>query len=234
MIGHARNSSASAPPGSATTSCWRLSLEADRARGTPWTSPTICSTTSEALHGLTRVAIDDLHRVAGIGRARAAQVLAAVELGRRTLTRGGVERPKLRSPRPTGGVSSAALRSRRGGAVRDRDAGHEAPLDSGPDHRHRHARHHGRSSAGSVSRGNGSGRRGHRALSQSPVRRSGAERRRPDSDQPDAQRRRWSWGSTSWITSSWPTSATARCSRSARSPSELTACRDAADKIDRL
>ena len=49
-------------------------------------------------HGLTRVAIDDLHRVAGIGRARAAQVLAAVELGRRTLTRGGVERPKLRSP----------------------------------------------------------------------------------------------------------------------------------------
>ena len=29
-------------------------------------------------HGLTRVAIDDLHRVAGIGRARAAQVLAAV------------------------------------------------------------------------------------------------------------------------------------------------------------
>src|SRR6188508_305265 len=50
------------------------------------------------MHGLTRVAIGDLQRVAGIGRARAAQVLAAVELGRRTLTRGGVERPKLRSP----------------------------------------------------------------------------------------------------------------------------------------
>ena len=50
------------------------------------------------MHGLTRVAIGDLHRVAGIGRARAAQVLAAVELGRRTLTRGGTERPRLRSP----------------------------------------------------------------------------------------------------------------------------------------
>jgi DNA repair protein RadC len=36
--------------------------------------------------------------VAGVGRARAAQVLAAIELGRRTLARGGVERPSLRSP----------------------------------------------------------------------------------------------------------------------------------------
>ena len=50
------------------------------------------------MHGLTRVAVGDLRRVAGIGRARAAQVLAAVELGRRTLTRGGAERPNLRSP----------------------------------------------------------------------------------------------------------------------------------------
>jgi DNA repair protein RadC len=49
-------------------------------------------------HGLTRVAIGDLQRVAGIGHARAAQVLAAVELGRRTMTRGGTERPRLRSP----------------------------------------------------------------------------------------------------------------------------------------
>lgn len=50
------------------------------------------------MHGLTRVAVGDLHRVTGIGRARAAQVLAAVELGRRTLTRGGGGRPKLKSP----------------------------------------------------------------------------------------------------------------------------------------
>ena len=50
------------------------------------------------LHAITRVAVGDLRRVAGIGRARAAQVLAAVELGRRTLVRGGTERPNLRSP----------------------------------------------------------------------------------------------------------------------------------------
>ena len=37
--------------------------------------------------------------MAGIGRARAAQVLAAIELGRRTLVRDMVERPRLTSPR---------------------------------------------------------------------------------------------------------------------------------------
>jgi DNA repair protein RadC len=50
------------------------------------------------MHGLTRVTPGHLRRVAGIGRARAAQVLAAVELGRRTLARGAVERPNLKSP----------------------------------------------------------------------------------------------------------------------------------------
>ena len=50
------------------------------------------------MHGLTRVTVGDLRRVAGIGRARAAQVLAAVELGRRTLARGEGERPNLKSP----------------------------------------------------------------------------------------------------------------------------------------
>jgi DNA repair protein RadC len=40
-----------------------------------------------------------LRHVAGIGRARAAQVLAAIELGRRTLVRDMVERPRLTSPR---------------------------------------------------------------------------------------------------------------------------------------
>jgi DNA repair protein RadC len=51
------------------------------------------------LYGLTRVGIDELRRVGGIGSARAAQVLAAVELGRRTLVRGVAERPRLGSPR---------------------------------------------------------------------------------------------------------------------------------------
>lgn len=50
------------------------------------------------LHGLTRVSADALAMVGGIGRARAAQVLAAVELGRRTLRRGPGARPQLRTP----------------------------------------------------------------------------------------------------------------------------------------
>ncbi len=51
------------------------------------------------LHGLTRAAPGELHLVPGIGDARAAQVLAAVELGRRTLVRGGTDRPRLSTPR---------------------------------------------------------------------------------------------------------------------------------------
>jgi|SRR5688572_783416 len=51
------------------------------------------------LHGLTRAAAADLRRVPGIGGARAAQVLAAVELGRRTLMRTHAERPRLNTPR---------------------------------------------------------------------------------------------------------------------------------------
>jgi DNA repair protein RadC len=51
------------------------------------------------LHGLTRCTSDDLVRVAGIGRARAAQVVAAVELGRRTLARGPSARMRIAGPR---------------------------------------------------------------------------------------------------------------------------------------
>ena len=51
------------------------------------------------LHGLTRKGVHDLRHVAGVGRARAAQVLAAVELGRRTLVRAAAARPRLIYPR---------------------------------------------------------------------------------------------------------------------------------------
>ena len=54
---------------------------------------------ADGLHGFTRIGLGALRDVGGIGRARAAQVLAAVELGRRTLVRGGDERPRLNSPR---------------------------------------------------------------------------------------------------------------------------------------
>jgi DNA repair protein RadC len=48
---------------------------------------------------LARARGEDLTRIDGIGPARAAQVLAAVELGRRTLTRFGRERPQVTTPR---------------------------------------------------------------------------------------------------------------------------------------
>ena len=51
------------------------------------------------LHGLTRCLTGGPQRVPGVGAARAAQILAAVELGRRTLVRGGAERPRMTTPR---------------------------------------------------------------------------------------------------------------------------------------
>jgi len=47
------------------------------------------------LHGLARASADELRRVPGIGAARAAQLIAAVEAGRRTLLRGRHERPQI-------------------------------------------------------------------------------------------------------------------------------------------
>ncbi len=49
------------------------------------------------LHGLARATPDQM-RVGGIGAARAAQVAAAVELGRRTLVRSALERPQYQTP----------------------------------------------------------------------------------------------------------------------------------------
>jgi DNA repair protein RadC len=53
----------------------------------------------DGLHGLTRIDLGQLRAVSGVGPARAAQIVAAVELGRRTLVRGVAERPRLQSPR---------------------------------------------------------------------------------------------------------------------------------------
>src|SRR6185436_19906109 len=50
------------------------------------------------LHGLTRIAVSELRAVRGVGRARAAQVIATVEFGRRTLVREAVERPRFLTP----------------------------------------------------------------------------------------------------------------------------------------
>ena len=51
------------------------------------------------LHGLVRVRYESLMRLHGIGAARAAQIAAAIEFGRRTLTRASLERVQLGSPR---------------------------------------------------------------------------------------------------------------------------------------
>jgi DNA repair protein RadC len=50
------------------------------------------------LYGLTRAAVSDLRRVRGVGRARAAQVIAAIEFGRRTLVRETEDRPRFTTP----------------------------------------------------------------------------------------------------------------------------------------
>src|SRR5215207_7464789 len=52
--------------------------------------------------GVDRLALarnDDLEAIAGIGAARAGQIVAAVELGRRTLTRAPRERVQVTTPR---------------------------------------------------------------------------------------------------------------------------------------
>jgi DNA repair protein RadC len=54
---------------------------------------------SGGLHGLLQSSWDELRGLPGVGPARAAQVLAAVELGRRTLLREPEERRPLRTPR---------------------------------------------------------------------------------------------------------------------------------------
>jgi DNA repair protein RadC len=51
------------------------------------------------LHGLARASTDDLRRVPGIGLARASQLIAAVEAGRRTLLRVRRDRPQFMSAR---------------------------------------------------------------------------------------------------------------------------------------
>ena len=50
------------------------------------------------VRGLARARATDCRRVPGIGRTRAAQILAAIELGRRSLAAATGERPRLNSP----------------------------------------------------------------------------------------------------------------------------------------
>ena len=68
--------------------------------------------TRGGLHGLVRSTCGDLTRIAGIGRAKAAQIVAALELGRRTLTHAPSARIQLRSPREVAAYLMPAFGSR--------------------------------------------------------------------------------------------------------------------------
>jgi DNA repair protein RadC len=52
---------------------------------------------SGGVSGLPQLGMDELLRVSGVGRPRAARVLAAVELGRRAMSHVGPQRPRLAS-----------------------------------------------------------------------------------------------------------------------------------------
>jgi len=54
--------------------------------------------TSGGVHGLPACSGDELRQVPGVGEARAGQILAAIELGRRTLLRPPADRPQLLTP----------------------------------------------------------------------------------------------------------------------------------------
>lgn len=71
---------------------------------------------TNGVHGLTRVAVAELIRVPGVGRAKAAQVLAAVELGRRTLTCAPAVKVQFGCPRDV----AAYLTPRFGGGAVER------------------------------------------------------------------------------------------------------------------
>jgi DNA repair protein RadC len=53
---------------------------------------------SEGLSGMRRCSVDDLHGIEGLGPAKAARVLAAVELGRRALFQAAATRKRITSP----------------------------------------------------------------------------------------------------------------------------------------
>ncbi|MGE3956276.1 MAG: DNA repair protein RadC [Vicinamibacterales bacterium] len=64
------------------------------------------------LHGLARASAADLAQVAGVGPARAAQVVAALELGRRTMRHAPDVRVQLRSPRDAAALLLPAFGAR--------------------------------------------------------------------------------------------------------------------------
>lgn len=67
---------------------------------------------SGGVHGVMRAAADDLARTAGVGPVRAVQLLAAIELGRRTLAHAPGARIQLRTPRDAAAYLMPAFAAR--------------------------------------------------------------------------------------------------------------------------
>src|SRR4029078_7378568 len=69
--------------------------------------------TRGGLHGLARASGGELARLTGVGAAKAAQVMAALELGRRTVTHAPGARIQLRTPRDAASSLLPSFGSRR-------------------------------------------------------------------------------------------------------------------------
>ena len=63
----------------------------------------------DGLEGLARAAYADLYGLHGLGEAKSAQLLAAIELGRRLAALRGTERPKIRGPQDVADLLRPAM-----------------------------------------------------------------------------------------------------------------------------
>ena len=96
MIVRARSLGGTEPGLSVTTNWWRWSSGRARGARAPWMCRTTCCERVAACTD--ESTCDELAQVSGIGTARAARIVAALELGRRTLTHAPGARVLLRTP----------------------------------------------------------------------------------------------------------------------------------------
>ena len=100
-IGRAKSSRARVSARWATTS-WSRCLVPACARADALAVAQDVLVAARRAAGLTRMGVDELLRVPGVGASRAARLLAAVELGRRAVMQRGGERPQLSTPDAVG------------------------------------------------------------------------------------------------------------------------------------
>ena len=131
------------------------------------------------VQGLLRIGLDELCRVPGVGQSRAARLLAAVELGRRTLFGDRGERPQMLSTKDVVDYLAPRYAGFRRRAVWRDAARSEAARDSQRDPVDRHGGSERLASARRVPGGDAGVGLVRGGVSQPPVGRSGAERAGP-------------------------------------------------------